>query len=63
MKHIFIIISIILVIPLFLYLINTGLEKHEEIECKQWKQWDKDYPTHYLLSWQIEQCKKYDIHF
>jgi hypothetical protein len=61
MKNIFIGLSVVVVVALALWAIDTGLKKQERNECKKWQYEATRYQGYYLTENQKEQCKSLNI--
>jgi hypothetical protein len=40
---------------------QSGLDAHEQYECRVWQQQAEDYPLFYQTGWQKEQCDHHGI--
>jgi uncharacterized membrane protein len=66
MKKTFNLYSIVIVAALvvfFFFALPVLVDEHEVQECLTWKQYQEDYPSFYLVGWQIDQCQHHGISF
>jgi hypothetical protein len=59
--NIIIAVIAIIAVMLGLWALGAGLERQERYECKKWAEQAKEIKGYYLVRWQLEQCKQYDI--
>lgn len=47
---------VLLVIVTFLFALQYGLKKNDEVKCLQWQEYAQDFPTFYLTKAQQSEC-------
>jgi len=54
-------VGILGAVALFIWAMETGFDKNEEVECLKWQSESTQYANYYLTHWQDEQCRAHGI--
>ena len=61
MENIFYFLGVVLLLVICLCLLNIGIARTEYNECLKWQGQSEKIAGFYLVEWQVDQCKAYNI--